>query len=154
MRLPRVSIGMLMAIVGFIAVQIAVARHFLLSEGYVSALFILPVVTVLGLGALFVVRDLCRKGETTPFLVGFEAIGGSTLCFAVQLSPLWLRATLRFARILAPLFPTFLGVEYPERLLLVTLCSIPIFLLAVAGGWLAKKLGVRLTIGPKPAQAA
>jgi hypothetical protein len=153
MRRPRVSVGMLMAIVGFIAIQIAVARHYLLSEGYVSALFVLPVVTVLGLGALFVMGDLRRKGETTAFLVGFEAIGGSTLCFAVQLSPLWIRASVPVAKIFAPLFPTFPGVEFPERLLLVALCSLPIFLIALGGGWLANKLRLTVTIGTKPAQA-
>jgi hypothetical protein len=149
MRIRRVSVGMIMAIVVLLAAQFAVVRHFLFREGYLSALYIIPVVTVLGLGALFVARDLYREGETTPFLVGFEFIGGAMLCYTVQLSPIWVRFTIPVAELITAQLPLLRGVRPAGRLLVLALCSVPILLLALAGGWLATRIGLTLVIKQK-----
>jgi hypothetical protein len=152
MRQGGISIGMLMGIVGVVAVQIAVLRYVLISEGEVTALFVIPVVTALGLGALIAVQDLYRKGETAPFLVGFGIFGGFSLCFAVQLSPLWFRLAEPVARLFRPLFPSLSVLKHFDWILLIMLCSFPILLLAVTGGLLANAIGLTLVIKRKPVE--
>ena len=148
MRRIRVTIGMLMAVVGLSGVQFAAAR--LLEEtdqpmGWLA----LPVVTVLGLCAIVVARDIARFGETAAFLTGFGIAAASIFCLATQFEPIYRRAFFVVYAELTRLFGDPPSSNYAILLLSVLVCILPILLLAVLGGLLASASGLTLTIGKR-----
>jgi hypothetical protein len=152
MRLPRVSVGILMAVVGWVAIQLAGARF--LDDGRSNTgQYALPMVTVCGLCALFVVRGLSRNGETSPFLTGVLIFGACSYCVGTQLEPLvrsWEYNVARhFFRLISPFCLNDLMCATGDALF-YWIVDLPFFLLALAGGWLAKRIGVKLVIERKP----
>jgi hypothetical protein len=84
MRRPRRSIRMVVAIVLVSAVDLATARYLIrLLKGHaglwslagLNLLCVLVMASILVVYAFVVLRDLRRRGQVSPFLVGFEVSG-------------------------------------------------------------------------------
>jgi hypothetical protein len=140
MRLPRISVGLLMAMIVFIGVQIAVFRFQELIHHWFVGLCVIPVCTVFGLGALLLVHDLLIKRKTPAFLTGFELFGGLGLCFAIQFQQALDFVLAGFMWSLGSLAGNYESRVITVLFWLVTMAifTSPIFVLAVAGGLLAE----------------
>jgi hypothetical protein len=165
MRMPRISIGMLMAIVGLIGVNGAILRRVLRArsndpaveflDGAVELIFgVLPMINVLAAGALAGAWALRRNRAAPSFLLGFEFVGlasvlGFTLLFLLDTDSCisvfeWI--FVKFHR------HNFIGMMIHDNSLIylwVLFCCLPQLVLALIGGGLAKLLGLKLTFERK-----
>lgn len=158
MRLPRISIARLMAVVLLIALDFAVIRSlfgntFTAHERYYIH-GLLPMTNLMAFVAMNEWRRLMRLGESRPFWTGFLASGGAALWLysaTAHLSEPNLHERY-FDFVLKPLFPVLkhLDVHFPLGVdVLLILCyflamTLPQLVVALTGGWLFTKWRVVL----------
>jgi hypothetical protein len=158
-RLPRISVGMLIAAILIVAVSLTVGRNvfrdaFTLSRGSlepVELIFgVLPMLSVLCLCGILAVRDLGGRGHAPSFVVGFEVCGCAAVIIFLMLSLSDPDSVKVAVGAVCTLLATSDGSRtFPnirELLLWTLVCSPPQMLFALVGGWLAKRIGLTLTI--------
>jgi hypothetical protein len=139
------SVASLMAIIFVCAVQIAAVR-FLVETDQTLGWFALPGVTILSFCALLIVRQLVCSGKTTPFITGFEIAGAIGLCVALQFEPIYRRMYFSVDGYVDPLFGDPPLSNYPRLVLALLVSAFPNFLFALGGGWIARVVGLSLTL--------
>ena len=92
---PRVSIATLIAVVGVLAVDCSIWReecYTLLPPVDSTEPFIwtvIPIMSALTVGGLSLARQVVRRDEGHPFLLGFEAVGGIIVMALIALHWAW-----------------------------------------------------------------
>jgi hypothetical protein len=169
MSRPRISIGMLMTVVLILAADIAAGQalfgsnlQITKSTGTTSidlslvSLGILPMASLLLLGGIHGLPDLCRRGETSRFSVGFQVFGWVAVflfCIVTVIAP---ATILGYANALAkPIAPTFRlwlnrapewAQMFVEVVFSAAVFTLPELIFALLGGMLNRKLGVTVVI--------
>ena len=155
MKRPRISIGTLMTVTAILAAVWASMRAMLrLSDSGQAEAFALgvpPMVGVLACGLLPLIRGL-RRGQCPPSLVGFEVFGVLGLLLYLTCAvwfPEWIGRYLDIT--LSPLAGHFNNFDNEASdsvilLLFPPFLLLPQILLALLGGWLFNKLGIKLII--------
>jgi hypothetical protein len=151
MKMPRITIAWMMAIIVVAAIDLAAIRALYLTKSVIGALIVfgsMPMASILVLGVPSVVKGPSGRGKIHPFLIGFESVGWTVLLVYTGS---------------AILYPEFVG-ELVQRLLesfglplvsgtnpLVLFCVVlipllPQLALALVGGWLNQLFKIRITI--------
>ncbi len=159
MRRPHISIAGLMVAVAVVAVDVAVCRRLYLDpvDGDLEmfyALGILPMASLLVLFGAFAVPDRRRGGRLAPFVFGFEAVGWTVLLLFISWYSLGRFTVDRYrfpiqVAIMRPFIPAldqappWVWVYFANGIGSLVLTA-PQLLLALFGGWLARRL--KLTI--------
>jgi hypothetical protein len=143
MRRPRGSIGVLMTVVLLVAINLLLVRDRINnphSSGFVAP-GILPMVTVLAAFAFIDFFELCIRDRVSSFRIGFQVFGwGSILLLAI-----FDFNNYKFYDRILLVIPW--NINYFQMIAYVLIYSVPPFLFAFVGGWLAKKFGLMLTVG-------
>ena len=152
MKLPRASMSMALFVILIFAVDFGVARDLMTHDrGSLSTygLGFLPMATLLVFGLYRLARLRVRAGAFTGGFVAVGLVASGGYLAAIRLVPALTDVLERLSqalddRLLAA-FPTFwegddLGLD--ELLVLGTILSIPPGLLALAGGWFARRIAL------------
>jgi hypothetical protein len=158
MKRAHFPIAGLMAAVAAVAINLGAWRSIELTsvDGGMSHFFfacgVMPMASFLILVALISAPTLMRGGQVSPFVVGFEALGWAVVfafiaCYSVAPSVLLGYAEM-IGRHTRPVLercladtPSWVGL-YIELAAGVIIFAPPQFLVALLGGWLARKLGL------------
>ncbi len=161
MTRPRVSIAGLMAAVAVVAVNVAVWRSIYSGGSNSQAAFfyacgILPLASLLIVVGSFSVPGLLRGSPLSPFVFGFEAVGWVVLFAFLSWYSIAEHAVIGYASaIVAPIRPSVMsylenapewGKLFVEFGFSTVLFSTPQLVLALLGGWLARRLGLTLRL--------
>jgi hypothetical protein len=171
MRVPRLSIAWLMLAVIVLAADCALLRAALTAFGGSASIPVfligaVPVADALAVGLLLIGLRLRRDGRAGPFLCGFVAAGmAAALLYALAfiLGPEAVMAAAR--ELLRPVFDVLSRASLPwnDRIpvgvgqvvgiaievgAIFLVFSTPQLLLAVLGGWAARRLGIGLVRCP------
>jgi len=154
---PHVPIAGLMAAVAAVAVNLAVMRsydptkldalpHFFFAFGVV------PIASILILVALFSAPILLRGGWLSPFVIGFEASGWAVVFAFITWYSIATSAVMGHLGAIGTLISPVISPYVDQSPSLAAACvelgfatilfSLPQLLLAVLGGWLARKSGL------------
>ncbi len=159
MKRARFPIAGLMAVVAAIAINLSVLRSFNQSSpDFLGHLFfacgVMPMASVLFLVGLFSARNLVRGDRFSPFALGFEAFGWVAIFAFVTIYSIAPWALLAFTEwigtwtrpVLEPLFQGSPGwVQLSVELGFgAVLFSPPQLVIALFGGWLARRLRITL----------
>ncbi len=159
MNSARFPIAGLMAVVAAIAINLTVLRSFNESQpDFLGHLFfacgVMPMASVLFLIALFSTPSLLRGNRFSSFALGFEAFGWLAVFAFVtvySVAPSALLASTEWigARTRPVLEPLFQGAPGWIQLSVELGCgaiifSLPELVIALFGGWLARKAGITL----------
>jgi hypothetical protein len=154
----RGSMAAMMGAVAMVALDFSVMHSFDPSgtDSLPHLLFatgVMPVVSLLVLVGLIALPRVVRTGELGPFLIGFEAFGCAAVFAFVTFYSIATRSFMNGAEAIAascrPFFVSYAG-ELPEWAgvflefgLATVLFSVPQVLVALLGGWLARRIGIR-----------
>jgi hypothetical protein len=163
MRVPRVSIALLMVVVGVIAADAAVWREEVytllppVDSKQPFVWLVIPMLDALAVGGVALTAQVVRRREGSGFLLGFEVTGATVVLALVALY--WadggpVDASLRVTKDALDVLlrrvglVTHIGDYYTPfwhdlgtPLTVCGLISIPPFLLAGLGGWLFRRYG-------------
>ena len=158
MKRPRISIAGLMAAVALVAIDIAVVQSIYPEPKselqFFYAFGVLPMATVLILLGAFSAPNLVRGGSVSPFVFGFEAVGWVVVFIFISAYTIAPNAFSEYgfamlASIASP-FNAYLE-ESPNWAqvsvgigIATAVLTLPQLLLALLGGWLARRL--KLTV--------
>ncbi|HEV3163427.1 MAG TPA: hypothetical protein VGZ22_05260 [Isosphaeraceae bacterium] len=157
MRRIRFSIAGLMAFSLVIALECVALRVVATWRGADEflELGLLPMLNLLALGLFLIARQVRTRGESQPFLLGFEVIGWPVvMAFALiaMTNETLILKYIEFAA--APIERVFdlLDADYNlvvwqalSGLFVAIILFLPQALLALAGGWITQKLGLVIT---------
>ena len=164
MTRPHISIGTLLMVVGVLAVDLVIWRdqcYTLLPPVDSTEPFIwvvIPILSALVVGGLSLARQVIRRGEGHPFLLGFEITGGSVVLAMVVLHWAWgrqvdalLRTTkdaidhlLRGAGLIRTMgdYYTPFWHDFATPVLVCGLITTPPLLLSILGAWMFQRYEV------------
>ncbi|MFI5454531.1 MAG: hypothetical protein ACHRXM_03685 [Isosphaerales bacterium] len=156
MKRPRVPIAGLMAAVAAVAVNLSVMRSFATTPNSLPHFFfacgVLPIASILILVALFSAPNLLRGGWLSPFVIGFEASGWAAVFAFITYCSIATSAVIGHAGAIAAPIRPFISPYVDHSPSLAAACvelgfatilfSLPQLLLALLGGWLARKSGL------------
>ena len=164
MKLPRLSIANLMAVVALIAIDISLIK----SQDWYSLILLagfLPLANILAISGLAAIRGALWRNEVTPFLFGFQVSGWTALFVytiisnypsfvATSLMDLQLRLEDLICDNLVSLrLISRMGLsDHDKAIYLASLgfvYLVPQLLIALAGGWISSRLGIKVVIERK-----
>lgn len=152
MKLPRLSIAWIMAVIIVVAADLAAGRALVrtgLLLGVLVAFGTLPMATMLVLGIPSLVRVSREPGKSRPFLMGFEAVGWAVLLAytgGAVLSAESVAGSLEWVGWVIEFIPVGLRDTILGEVLFMLLILLPQLAAAPMGGWLNRKFKVRISI--------
>jgi hypothetical protein len=160
MKRVRVPTAVLMAVTAIVAVDLALIRAGAVDcrwwdasagAGNVPAAVVsgVPMITALAVGLVFMIRGVLRRGETGAFLLGFEVFGWAGVFLMVLGFSLFERWVNRYLE--TCLNPVAAAVGEGGWSAIEGACvsfavSLPLFVFASFGGWLAFRFGARVVV--------
>jgi hypothetical protein len=161
MKMPRITIGWMMAIIVIAAIDLAAIRGIDGTSTLIGALIVLgsmPMASILVLGIPSLVRGFSGRGKIHPFLTGFEAVGWTVLLVYTGGAVLLPVSVAGLVELVVGALLIFLGFDILSvqtrvpawELFLLILCLLILLLpqlaLALVGGWVNRLFKFRITI--------
>jgi hypothetical protein len=159
MNLPRFSIAWFLAIIVIVAIDFAAIRALDGTGSLVGGLIAfgsIPMAGILMLGIPSLIKGLSGRGKVRPILNGFEGVGwtiffvctGSAILFPESIAGRWESVLNSLAKVMGwdaadtsdaswQLFWLFVGI---------LILLLPQSVIALIGGWLNQRFGIRITI--------